>query len=159
MAVLRCGRAATWAAGPRRSPSRNAVSNRRRRKKATGREKAANSIRAANGEGGRGKRASFSARVRASQPTTPVPTPAVLRACERRALPAGFRLFYRARHVKRLLVLLPWRLMLIAVGVLLSLRYTLGGGERLEDRSGNPQLKDLEVVADLPLPPGNIAVS
>ncbi len=49
--------------------------------------------------------------------------------------------------------------MLIAAGVLLSLRYTLGGGERLEDRTGNPQLKDLEVVADLPLPPGNIAVS
>ncbi len=63
--------------------------------------------------------------------------------------------------MRRLLVLLPWRLLLIVGGVLALVRYTLGGGERLEDRTGDPVLKDtaLEVVADLPLPPGNIAVS
>jgi sugar lactone lactonase YvrE len=63
--------------------------------------------------------------------------------------------------VRRLLVLLPWRFLLIVGGVLALVRYTLGGGERLEDRTADPVLKDaaLEVVADLPLPPGNIAVS
>ncbi len=56
---------------------------------------------------------------------------------------------------------MPWRFLLVAAGVLALLRYTLGGGERLEDRTGDPVLKEgaLEVVADLPLPPGNIAVS
>ena len=41
------------------------------------------------------------------------------------------------------------------------IRYTLGGGERLEDRTTDPQLDEsaLQTVADLPLPPGNIAVS
>ena len=36
-----------------------------------------------------------------------------------------------------------------------------GGGEHFEDRTGEPELPGsaLEVVADLPLPPGNIAVS
>jgi sugar lactone lactonase YvrE len=44
-------------------------------------------------------------------------------------------------------------------GSLALLRYTLGGGERLEDRTGEPLLKGIEVVANLPLPPGNVAVS
>jgi sugar lactone lactonase YvrE len=63
--------------------------------------------------------------------------------------------------VRRLLVLVPWRFLLIAAGLLGLLRYTLGGGQRLEDRTSDPVLKEgaLEVVADLPLPPGNIAVS
>src|SRR5213079_3130129 len=45
--------------------------------------------------------------------------------------------------------------------LLLLVRFTLGGGERLDDRTTNPLLpaSALEVVADLPLPPGNIAVS
>ena len=70
-------------------------------------------------------------------------------------------MFYGARHVKRWLVLLPWRLLLVVAGMLLLLRYTVGGGERLEDRTGEPVLKGtaLEVVANLPLPPGNVAVS
>ncbi len=49
---------------------------------------------------------------------------------------------------------------LIALAILgLWLRY--GGGERFEDRTGEPRLaaSALEVVADLDLPPGNIAVS
>ena len=56
---------------------------------------------------------------------------------------------------------IPWRFLLVVGGLLALLRYTLGGGERLEDRTGEPVLKEaaLEVVADLPLPPGNIAVS
>jgi sugar lactone lactonase YvrE len=58
-----------------------------------------------------------------------------------------------------LLGLLPWRFLFVVAAVLLLLRYTVGGGERLEDRTGDPLLHDLEVVADLPLPPGNIAVS
>ncbi len=56
---------------------------------------------------------------------------------------------------------MPWRLVLVVGGLLALLRHTLGGGERLEDRTSEPVLKEtaLEVVADLPLPPGNIAVS
>ncbi len=56
---------------------------------------------------------------------------------------------------------MPWRLLLIAARLLALVRYTLGGGERLENRTARPLLKAdaLEVVADLPLPPGNIAVS
>jgi sugar lactone lactonase YvrE len=50
-------------------------------------------------------------------------------------------------------------LLLLVGGLLGLLRYTLGGGERLEDRTGEPLLKGIEVVANLPLPPGNIAVS
>ena len=53
-------------------------------------------------------------------------------------------------------------LFLLAVGGLAALaRFTLGGGERLDDRTTNPLLPSsaLEVVADLPRPPGNIAVS
>jgi sugar lactone lactonase YvrE len=57
--------------------------------------------------------------------------------------------------VRRLLL----GLLLVAGGLLVLLRYTLGGGERLEDRTGEPLLKGLEVVANLPLPPGNIAVA
>ncbi len=56
---------------------------------------------------------------------------------------------------------MPWRFLLIAGSLLALLRYSLGGGERLEDRTSEPVLKEraLEVVADLPLPPGNVAVS
>ncbi len=53
-------------------------------------------------------------------------------------------------------------LVLLVICVLgAALRFTLGGGERLENRTANPVLNAsaLEVVADLPLPPGNIAVS
>jgi sugar lactone lactonase YvrE len=52
---------------------------------------------------------------------------------------------------------------LVAVLVLLALvvRLVFGGGERLEDRTGDPVLPGsvLEVVVDLEYPPGNIAVS
>lgn len=52
---------------------------------------------------------------------------------------------------------------LVAVVVLLLLvvRLVFGGGERLEDRTGEPVLPGsaLEVVVDLDFPPGNIAVS
>ena len=53
-----------------------------------------------------------------------------------------------------------WVVLLFA-GALLAVRWGLGGGERLEDRTTEPTLgaSALEVVADLPLPPGNIAVS
>src|SRR5437868_7787540 len=56
---------------------------------------------------------------------------------------------------------LPWRTILVIGGILFALRWTLGGGQQLEDRTGEPKLpaSALEVVADLPLPPGNIAVS
>ena len=44
-------------------------------------------------------------------------------------------------------------LLLLVGGSLGLLRYTLGGGERLEDRTGEPLLKGMEVVANLALPP------
>jgi sugar lactone lactonase YvrE len=49
----------------------------------------------------------------------------------------------------------------VAALVLLALRIRYGGGGEFPDRSGPPLLAEsaLEVVADLPLPPGNIAVS
>jgi sugar lactone lactonase YvrE len=49
-------------------------------------------------------------------------------------------------------------LLVLAVGLL---RYFFGGGRRLEDRTADPVLprSALELVADLPLPPGNLAVS
>lgn len=53
-------------------------------------------------------------------------------------------------------------LILGITGVLVALIWiTLGGGERLEDRTTDPKLPPsaLEVVADLDYPPGNIAVS
>ena len=53
-------------------------------------------------------------------------------------------------------------LLLLVVGALLALvRFTLGGGERMKDRTTYPTLpaSALQVVADLPLPPGNLAVS
>ncbi|HSD09478.1 MAG TPA: L-dopachrome tautomerase-related protein [Candidatus Binatia bacterium] len=53
-------------------------------------------------------------------------------------------------------------LLLFVVGGLLALvRFTLGAGERMEDRTTYPVLPPsaLQVVADLPLPPGNLAVS
>lgn len=50
---------------------------------------------------------------------------------------------------------------LIAVALAITLRVIYGGGEAFPDRSGEPTLPAdaLEVVADLPLPPGNISVS
>ena len=58
------------------------------------------------------------------------------------------------------------RRFLIGLGVLLvlaavALRLTLGGGRRMEDRTGPPELPGsvLEKVVDLDYPPGNIAVS
>jgi sugar lactone lactonase YvrE len=60
-----------------------------------------------------------------------------------------------------LLRLIPWRTLIVVAALLGLLRYTLGDGERLEDRTTDPQLGEsaLQKVADLPLPPGNIAVS
>ena len=58
---------------------------------------------------------------------------------------------------------LPWRAIFVGgvVGIaLLALRLTLGGGKPVPDRTTAPLLRSaIEVVADLPLPPGNIAVS
>ena len=56
---------------------------------------------------------------------------------------------------------LPWRSAIVIGVVVYALRYALGGGEALEDRTTDPVLSEsaLEVVADLPLPPGNVAVS
>jgi sugar lactone lactonase YvrE len=58
--------------------------------------------------------------------------------------------------VRRLLVL-----SIVIAGLAALVRYSLGGGERLEDRTTTPVLTPsaLEVVADLLLPAGNIAVS
>ncbi len=55
--------------------------------------------------------------------------------------------------------LVRW-LVVLAAGVLL-LRVTLGGGERLADPTDTPVLPPdtLQTVADLPYPPGNVAVS
>jgi sugar lactone lactonase YvrE len=49
----------------------------------------------------------------------------------------------------------------VVVALALALRLTLGGGRRLEDRTGPPELpaSALEKVVDLDYPPGNIAVS
>jgi sugar lactone lactonase YvrE len=54
-----------------------------------------------------------------------------------------------------------WLLLLVIGGMLALVRFTLGGGERIDDRTTNPVLpaSALVVVADLPLPPGNVAVS
>jgi len=59
--------------------------------------------------------------------------------------------------MRRVLVVLGVLLIVLAV----TLRLTLGGGARLEDPSGPPELpaSALELVADLDYPPGNIAVS
>ncbi|MGH7819010.1 MAG: L-dopachrome tautomerase-related protein [Candidatus Binatia bacterium] len=51
---------------------------------------------------------------------------------------------------------------LVVGGVALAIRYFFGGGERLEDRTGEPKYAFdgvVETVADLDLPPGNVAVS
>jgi sugar lactone lactonase YvrE len=50
---------------------------------------------------------------------------------------------------------------LLAGGLWLAVFLVYGGGERLDDRTGTPELAGdaLEVVADLELPPGNVAVS
>jgi sugar lactone lactonase YvrE len=63
--------------------------------------------------------------------------------------------------MSRLLRTVVWAFLLVAGALLALARYTLGGGERLEDRTTDPVLRAsaLEVVAELPLPPGNIAVS
>jgi len=49
----------------------------------------------------------------------------------------------------------------LAVLAVVGLRLRHGGGEYFADRSGKPSLPEsaLEVVANLPLPPGNVAVS
>jgi len=54
-----------------------------------------------------------------------------------------------------------WLLVLLVCGAALALWLAFGGGERLQDRTTDPKLPGsaLEVVADLPLPAGNIAVS
>jgi sugar lactone lactonase YvrE len=51
-------------------------------------------------------------------------------------------------------------IVLLAAGAL-ALRHFYGGGERLEDRTTAPKIPfgEVEVVADLDLPPGNVAVS
>ena len=56
---------------------------------------------------------------------------------------------------------LLWRILLVAGLIALVLRLTLGGGKTLDDRTTPPTMpiSALELVADLPLPPGNIAVS
>ena len=56
---------------------------------------------------------------------------------------------------------LPGRTLLVVGAIVLALYLTLGGGEPLDDRTTEPTIAatKLEVVADLPLPPGNIAVS
>jgi sugar lactone lactonase YvrE len=61
------------------------------------------------------------------------------------------------RWILRVLVVLVGLFALLVAG--LWLRY--GGGERFEDRTTDPELpaSALEVVADLDLPPGNIAVA
>jgi sugar lactone lactonase YvrE len=58
--------------------------------------------------------------------------------------------------VKRLV----WGLALLVV-VAAAVRCSVGGGRRLEDRTGSPELPPsaLEAVVDLDYPPGNIAVS
>jgi sugar lactone lactonase YvrE len=59
--------------------------------------------------------------------------------------------------MRRFLVVLGALLLLLV----LVIRFTLGGGGRMEDRSGPPELPGsvLEKVVDLDYPPGNIAVS
>lgn len=52
-------------------------------------------------------------------------------------------------------------LAVLAVVGAVAIRILLGGGERLEDRTGPPSIlpSEIETVADLDLPPGNVAVS
>lgn len=52
-------------------------------------------------------------------------------------------------------------LLILAVATAIGLRLRYGGGEPFPDRSGEPTLpiEALEVVAELPMPPGNITVS
>ena len=59
--------------------------------------------------------------------------------------------------MRRILTVLGVVLLLLV----LAIRLTLGGGRRMEDRSGPPELPGsvLEKVVDLDYPPGNIAVS
>jgi sugar lactone lactonase YvrE len=61
------------------------------------------------------------------------------------------------RRLGYVLVILVAALLLLALVV----RLVLGGGQRLEDRTGKPALpaSALEVVVDLDYPPGNVAVS
>jgi sugar lactone lactonase YvrE len=55
----------------------------------------------------------------------------------------------------------PAVLLVLAAGAAFALHARYGGGEIFPDRSGEPTLKAeaLELVASLPLPPGNVAVS
>ena len=59
--------------------------------------------------------------------------------------------------MRRFLTVLGAALLLL----ILAIRLTLGGGQRMEDRTGPPELPGtvLEKVVDLDYPPGNIAVS
>lgn len=61
----------------------------------------------------------------------------------------------------RLLGVLASLLGLLLLVALLTLRVRYGGGADFPDRTGEPRLKKaaLEVVAELPTPPGNVAVS
>src|SRR6184192_1365001 len=54
-----------------------------------------------------------------------------------------------------------WLLLLIAAGLVALVRYALGGGEQMPDWTTDPRLDSsaLELVANLPFPPGNVAVS
>jgi sugar lactone lactonase YvrE len=54
-----------------------------------------------------------------------------------------------------------WIVALVIVALLVVLRWTLGGGQRLGDWTTDPVFPEgtLEVVADLPSPPGNVAVA
>jgi sugar lactone lactonase YvrE len=56
---------------------------------------------------------------------------------------------------------IPVLLLFIAVGLVALVRYKLGGGARMDDWTTSPRLDSsvLEVVVNLPLPPGNVAVS
>jgi len=63
--------------------------------------------------------------------------------------------------VGRFIRILFLLLLLAAAGLYAAALLLLGGGDHLEDRTGDPKLDEsvLETVANLPLPPGNIAVS
>lgn len=63
--------------------------------------------------------------------------------------------------MRRLLRAFAVLVVLVVGAALFVLRGMLGGGQRLEDRTTEPALpaSAIEVVADLELPPGNIAVS
>lgn len=61
------------------------------------------------------------------------------------------------RAIKSTLIFLA----LLALIVIIALRWRYGGGEEFPDRTGEPVMSAdmLQTVADLPMPPGNISVS